>query len=219
VETVKIVSEDAIFNKIAEENERNIVLVCGLNDDGHVAISQTGFVAGKNGYILTAFHLFANPETKRVVIRIRKGNLIEIRESKGMTPLPQYDMALVKIDYQFETAVRTKARTLRSGEPLFSMGYARVEMSRFSHKTPLKKAYGRFYIYDNEISVPMGRDMRMQLSTLHTTFGASGSPVFDASGNVVGLLSLVQPVERSLQVYTWSAPITYYERFLKIFQK
>lgn len=217
VEITKFVSEDAVFEKIAEENKKNIVFIV-VNKADDVKYTGTGFVVGKSGYILTVAHLFDEGIDKKL-IEIKQGDQTLAKGVEDIVINPKYDLALIKIGHQFKTAVRTKARTLRSGEPVFSMGYPFTGWKEFSRKTSLKKSYGRFYLYANEKNSKTGRDMRMQICTTKIAKGASGSPIFDVNGDVIGVISLIQYLGYSYQVYDWSVPIEHYENFLKIFQR
>ncbi len=220
VEVTKIVSEDAIFEKIAGENEPNVVLVCAVDEQKRVRGILTGFVVGKNGYVLTAHHLYLNPNVKEIIVLVKTNNAIKKLKVEDATPLPQYDMVLLKVDHQFATEVKTKARELKSGELLFSMNYAQyLNVLKFSRETPLRRFYGRFNFYVHKKTASASLDATMQLSSLHATSGASGGPVFDRFGNVVGMFSLSMPIDRAFQVYDWSVPIEHYENYLKIFQK
>lgn len=219
VQMAKFVAEDAVFEKIAKANERNIVfIIVAVSEDKRY--TGTAFVVGRNGYLLTNNHMVKAAGDGKIFVKIKNGNRVETRVVKEIVRvLPQYDLALIKIDYQFKTAMRTKARLLKSGEPVFSMGYAHTAVNKFSWKTALKKSFGRFYLYAHAVWPANGFDMQMQLCTTKVAKGASGSPVFDANGDVVGVISMTMPLPNSYQVYDWAVPIRYYERFLKPLQK
>ncbi len=216
-EIVKFVSQDAIFEKIAKKNSANIVLVIA-SENGGFRSAGTGFVVREDGYILTAAHAVREGTNKNTEVIIKEGDKIVTVKVKNPIANQKYDLALLKIDYRFKTAVRTKARIMKSGETVFTMGYADGLRNKFSHKTALKKSYGRFYIYSPEKNSEDGSDMKMQLHTTKVAQGASGSPVFDANGDVVGVVSKIKPKEFSNQVYDWAVPIRYYELFLKPLQ-
>lgn len=219
VETVKIVntSADDVFEKIAKENERNIVLLYNTDAGGNIGYLATGFVVGENGYILTVFHFYNHPNAVNTFVKIREKDKVVVKKVQHVWPLPRYDMTLVQIDYRFASKVKTTPRRLNSGERLFSMGHALT-----SHEialSPAKKSYGRFYLYHPVEDQSFGLDVAEQLSSMYSANGASGSPVFDKDGFVVGITNMVRPVTFTGYPFCWSVPMEYYEQFLKPLQR
>ena len=146
---------------------------------GQPVTSGSGFVVERSGYVVTAAH-----------VAIEKGNAVSARAANGrvysgtvLDVLPKNDIALIRLRGYSGVAV-TPARNacLAGGEFVFSLGHPHdqgntvrvgsVQAASFGRPV----AYGKFG-YPDAIVLEMG-----------TEKGESGGPLFNQSGEFVGMV-------------------------------
>jgi S1-C subfamily serine protease len=152
----------------------------GRDSQRKIAItSGSGFLADRTGYVLTAGH-----------VAVARGYAVSARAANGriysgvvVDVLPGSDMALIKLrGYSGHAVSPTPDKCLARGDTVFSLGkpHAQGDTARvglldsmhFGHPV----AYGKFGYRDAMV-------LRM-----NTQKGESGGPLFNGSGNLVGMV-------------------------------
>lgn len=142
----------------------------------------TGFALNQ-GYVVTNYHVAAGAE--KIEIRGIKGDLTVSYSAKVIATDKKIDIAILKVDDSKFTgfgAIPYKFRfsTLDVGESVWALGYPMTEFmgneikftdGKISSKTGFQGDVSQY-----QISVPIQP-------------GNSGGPLFDASGNIVGITS------------------------------
>ncbi len=141
--------------------------------------SGSGFVIDGNGHVLTAAHvgvkLGTEVEAHSSDGRIYEGRVVAIQ--------PDNDMSLVKLSNFTGSPVTPAASTcLKAGDPLFSLGrpHAQGDTARIGQLESM--SFGRAVSYQG-YGYPDAMVLRM-----NTRKGESGGPVFDANGDLVGMV-------------------------------
>lgn len=133
----------------------------------------TGFFVSKDGYLLTNHHVIKGAE--RVAIKTVKGQL----KANIVKIDPQNDLALLKVDGNFNAIPISSNRKLHLGEEVFTIGYPRPAVQGFAPKLTKGEISSLTGIKDDprtyQISVPIQP-------------GNSGGPLVDSRGNVVGIV-------------------------------
>ncbi len=146
---------------------------------GRGVASGSGFMIDAQGHAMTAGHVAVAPRLK-VMARAADGR---IRDGRVVAVSTVPDIGLMKISRLRATPVRpAQSPCLRRGEPVFSLGRPRggKETARIGtlvsmrFGTPVR--YGRFG-YDDAMVVQMD-----------TRRGESGGPLFNARGELVGMI-------------------------------
>ena len=164
----KVVSAGELFKTASP----SVVLIEIYGEDGKVSGSGSGFVVAGDGVILTNYHVVAH--TKRATVRLANGDAYD--DVSVLDLDRRKDIALLKIKAVDLTPLKLgHSGSVQVGDKLYALG------------NPLG-------IFQNTLSegilsgVRQGDGYRMfQLST-PISQGSSGSPVFDAHGDVVGII-------------------------------
>lgn len=189
------------FKKV-EENKKNAVLVYVkfrvkyyINEKTYVFIEKigrgSGFVIDKNGLIGTANHNTLKKHGKYyVLIQRPEGNLV--KKAEIILKKPEYDFAILKINYKFKSQVKFNTKQLQSGEPLYCINYMFIDSDEIPHNVRRNITRGYFIrtyraTQDFLTLYKLGK-ISFQISNITASKGASGAPVFDKNGFFVGLV-------------------------------
>ncbi|HLX62939.1 MAG TPA: trypsin-like peptidase domain-containing protein [Planctomycetota bacterium] len=168
---------------IAREFQSSVALI--RSDDR----SATGFFVGSSGLLLTCAH--ALPVLGTVEIQYASDSDKKVLKSKEVTVLKidrDNDLALLQVQVKGKVrAVRFGAREAEAGESVCIIGNPGAEGTVFENtltqgvvSTSKRSVAGKDYIQ----------------TSASVNHGSSGSPVFDASANVIGMVQLkAMPLE------------------------
>lgn len=201
------------WGALVSKYEHSIMLCVGRNRTGGMAIG-TAWVVKSEGILATNAHVVAifDKYPIRAVIQNKTGTMFKVRRWKahpkyraGRTNSP--DVGLVEIDPRTETllalplAGADELKALTVGSPLGTIGYPGEMMQEYVSssegtgaeiKTPKTVAtfkvgwIGRIMTYAKTSGTDWTQTRFIQHSA-STTGGTSGSPMFNANGNVVAL--------------------------------
>lgn len=153
----------------------------GRSDDAlpRALTSGSGFVVGNGGYVMTAAH-----------VALREGNSVDAKSSTGriysgkVVALQRSpDIALIKLkDFSAPVVQPAAATCIRKGAALYSLGkpHAKGDTARIGELRSM--SFGRPVSY-NGFGYPDAMVLRMG-----TRKGESGGPVFNASGQLSGMM-------------------------------
>jgi serine protease Do len=158
------------------------------SDDG----SGTGFVVGSKGYVLTCAHVIPMLGDPEVSFRRVEGGNVAMKSVKAtvLRMDQKRDLALLKIDAgQALPVVRLEtAGKLEMGEPVSVIGNPGLgrkildyTMTQGIVSNPVRKIEGQDFVQTSAAVNP----------------GASGGPMFNSKGNVVGLAVLKASIENT----------------------
>lgn len=162
------------------EIDRNATAISGKDANSSIAItSGSGFVVNHDGYLLTAGHVAVKPgyavQARAANGRVYTGTVVDV--------LPTNDMALIKLrGFSGKPAEPAASQCLTPGSIVYSLGKpheqgdtARVGNLQSMHfGRPV--SYGKFG-YPDAMVLHMG-----------TQRGESGGPLFNAQGQLVGMV-------------------------------
>lgn len=182
----KVVSAGDLFKAASP----SVVLIEVYGEDGKVAGSGSGFVVAADGAILTNYHVVAH--TKSATVRLANGDAYD--DVSVLDLDKRKDLALIKIKaIDLPPLKLGHSASVQVGDKLYALG------------TPLG-------FFQNTLSVGILSGVRQadgyrmfQLST-PISHGSSGSPVFDAHGDVVGVIEAT--VEEGQNI-NFAIPIDY----------
>lgn len=147
-------------------------VVCLYATYGRKSTQYTGFILDPGGLILCTTHGLKNFENVRVVLydgRILVGKPIKVD--------PKTDLALIQVPPRLESSIALQSgrNRLDIGERVYSIG---CPVNRIGT------------VYPGEVNGPPRRAASMLYWEVSMEIhpGSSGSPVFDARGNLVGLV-------------------------------
>jgi TPR repeat protein len=135
--------------------------------------SGTGVFISKDGLVITAAHVVKNALSIKVVTQqgVKTARIIKIDVSN--------DVALLKCEGQFQAVPIKSSSGIKLGQAVFTVGFPDIQLQGFSPKMTQGEISSLSGIQDDprdwQISVPVQP-------------GNSGGPLFDANGNVVGLV-------------------------------
>ena len=142
-------------------------------DSGQPQSSGTGVFVSQDGLLITAAHVIKNAHAIKIVTRqgLRPAHVIKIDSSN--------DVALLKCEGQFQAVPIKSSGGVKLGQPVFTVGFPDTQLQGFSPKMTQGEISSLSGIQDDprdwQISVPVRP-------------GNSGGPLFDAQGNVIGLV-------------------------------
>jgi S1-C subfamily serine protease len=133
----------------------------------------TGFFIAPDGRLLTAAHLVAKAATVRV--RTRQGMLAaEVVRVDTIN-----DVALLKVEGQHEALRVAPSRSVRIGDPVFTVGFPNIAVQGLTPKLTKGDVNSLAGIQD---------DPRSFQISVAVQPGNSGGPLVDRAGNVIGLV-------------------------------
>jgi S1-C subfamily serine protease len=142
--------------------------------------SGSGFFIDDNGHVLTAAHVAINRNWRVEATgpdgRTYNGTVVDV--------LPENDIALIKLDRVSDVAPVVPAANacLSPGDPVYSLGKPRERGDTARLGRVESMSFGRPVTYDG-FGYPDAMVMRLQ-----TRKGESGGPVFNRSGELVGMV-------------------------------
>jgi len=155
-----------------------VVLILGRSAEG--GWHGSGFFVSESGYILTNEHVadsqLVQAGKAELAVKTLDGRVYPVRIIKSD---PEQDLALLKVvapTRQFQSVTIGNSNRVRKGEPVFNIGNPGTASEAYEHSftvgvvAGLDREYGLM-----ELSMP-GRG------------GQSGSPVFNESGKVIGVV-------------------------------
>ena len=162
-----------------------VVLVYTRNKDMGALKAGTGFVVDKDGFIMTAKHVVEDPEAEYIFVKIIENGETIIKKAIKAYGSYLHDVAVLKINHTFKKAAKFSKNYIASGSPVYTIDFPLVGEKGLVYAIP---AYSSGEFFKNILH---GKDNApTQLSTLPVAPGFSGAPIFDANGDVVGLVSL-----------------------------
>lgn len=167
--------------------------------------SGSGFLVGSSGYVMTAAH-----------VAVKAGNSVSARAANGkvysgqvVSILPSNDMALIKLrGYMGKAATPASSQCLSAGSMVYSLGkpHAQGDTARIGKVQAMHfgrpVSYGKFG-YPDAIVLSMG-----------TQKGESGGPLFNQSGELVGMVvSTLTDANGNLVNMAHAIPVSALARF------
>jgi S1-C subfamily serine protease len=151
--------------------------------DSNVASSGSGFAISSNGLIATNYHVVEN--ARNIKVRGVSGNFDRTYSAKVLLSDKNNDLAIIKIDDNRFSGLGTipyviKPEIARTGENIFVLGF------------PLRASMGdEVKLTNGIVSSKTGfqGDVTSYQISAPVQPGNSGGPLFDAKGNVVGIIN------------------------------
>jgi S1-C subfamily serine protease len=145
--------------------------------------SGTGFAISSNGIIATNYHVIENAQT--IKVRGVNSNFNKIYKAKVLVSDKNNDLALIQIIDDSFTSLDAipyvlKTKLVNAGENIFALGY------------PLRAAMGdEIKLTNGIVSSKTGfqGDITSYQVSAPVQPGNSGGPLFDANGNVIGIIN------------------------------
>jgi S1-C subfamily serine protease len=208
---------EAIYN-----NASNLLFLYTKDKDKKTNGSGTAFVIDKSGILITAYHMVNDKAIKEVFALIPAGNGKWKEERVNwILPLPQYDLALLRVNRTFPTQVKLRDEKILSGEPVYALGYPlTTEEDLKTAKNAITASQGFIFKYQYiNVSDALGVKGIFILAFLPIAFGNSGCPAFDKDGNVIGLINAQMQIPPA-KGYAFSViiPATHIETLLQMRQ-
>lgn len=160
-------SQKALIKDINNKQESPVI------DEG--TFTGSGFALNKEGYVLTSYHVVADASS----IYISNEKFAQLK-MKVIYTNPKLDMAVLKVDDEDFIGFKEIPYSLRKsvadpGEKVYTLGYPREDMVFGEGSVSSYTGFeGDTAAY--QISIPVNP-------------GNSGGPLFDAQGNLIGIVS------------------------------
>ncbi|MBP5984034.1 MAG: trypsin-like peptidase domain-containing protein [Fluviicola sp.] len=170
-EKMSIIEPKKVVKEVADASLASVIIK--RNDKGH----GSGFAISNDGYILTNFHVIAGKTTGKLEgIKVILSNGEEL-EAKVVRYNRSRDIALLKVDYQFEKAfVLNSIKDIKNLQEVYTIGTPKsVELGQTVTKGLISNERNK-----NNNSV-------LQLS-ISLNGGNSGGPLFDKTGVLYGVI-------------------------------
>lgn len=165
----------AIYRKLRP----TVVVVGHLMPDGEV-VHAAGVVVDPTGVIATAYHVVDKPTAVARLVMTSEGRAYAIQEILAADRVN--DVALVRVDAA-DLAAATLSAGDAEGTPLTIVSHPAAEF--YSVTQGLLRRY--------QSSVTLGKQTVQMSVTADFTDGASGGPVFNARGEIAGIVSARRP--------------------------
>lgn len=181
--------ETGLMNLVMQEKDKSVYLKLFPTSDDNVNVSSntpasgTGFDITSNGLIVTNSHVI-NGATK-ISVRGINGDFSKLYSAKLLTEDKNNDLAIIQINDPTFTSLGSipftiAARTSDVGSSVYALGY------------PLKSVMGdEIKLTNGIISSKSGfqGDVTSYQISVPLQPGNSGGPLFDANGNLVGVVN------------------------------
>lgn len=135
----------------------------------------SGVVVDKNGYIVTNHHVIEDAKTIKITMHTG-----ETYEAKVIGSDSKADVALLKVDAELEPVVFGNSDNLRVGDKTIAIGNPLGQLGGTVTE-------GIISALDRELSVD-GQNMTLLQTDSAINPGNSGGGLFDASGNLIGVV-------------------------------
>ena len=171
------------YRAIVDRNQRAVAIIWVEFGPDEV-FTATAFAVRSDGTMLTNRHVVVGAEGDRRPTRMAV-RFADSRQNWRATLLgvsASADLALIKLDIRGGTpavSLNSRADTLRQGDPIALIGYP------LSTDLPMSGEYARTSFWAGSVSKVL--DDVIQVDG-YGAQGASGSPIFDRNGEVVGIL-------------------------------
>lgn len=190
------------LTKIVEQNNNFVALLILVNEQKEIIGSGSGFLVDKNGLLATNYHVIK--DAKGGVVKFPDKNLYVIESIEAINP--KKDLALIKIDYKNDAYVKMGySDILKPGDGIVAIG------SPFALANSVSEG-----IVSGIRNIAEG-DKRIQISAPISP-GSSGGPLFNLSGEVVGVTSSGY-VGGGAQNINFAIPIEYVKDLMKNINK
>ncbi|MDO4816703.1 MAG: trypsin-like peptidase domain-containing protein [Bacillota bacterium] len=160
-----------------------------LGQQGSVAVSGSGFVVTVDGYILTNYHVvkYAHERKSSVTVMFKDGSAYEAA-IVGFDA--ENDLAVLKIDASNLTPVSVgDSSSIKVGDTVYAIGNPLGELD-FSMTTGSISALDRSIVTDSAQPA-----INMFQFDAAVNSGNSGGPVYNTSGQVIGMVTAKSGVE------------------------
>ncbi len=171
------------YSSIVDRNQQAVAIIWVEFGPGEV-FTATAFAVRPDGTMLTNRHVVAGEDGTRQPTRIaiRFADSRQNWRGRVLAVAPDADLAVVKVDIRGGTpavALNAGADTLGPGDPVALIGYP------LGTDLPMAGDYARTSFWAGSVSKVLEDLVQIDGYGAH---GASGSPVFDGAGEVVGVL-------------------------------
>ena len=143
-------------------------------NDATIQASGTGFFVTTDGYLLTNYHVV--DKAYRIVVKVQQ----ETYEARLIKNDSINDVALLKVSGTFKALSVASSRTVRLGDPIFTIGYPNPDIQGIEAKLTRGEINSLAGMQDDpryfQISAPLQP-------------GNSGGPLVNQDGNVVGVVT------------------------------
>ena len=172
--------DQALQQAVGIRTEVTMTNFFGMTSSG--AVSGSGFIISEDGYILTNYHVVENGYTANLDIQVITADGTEY-SAKIVGVEPNNDIAVLKIDAQgLNAAALGNSDELRVGDEIFAVGNPLGELE-FSMSS------GHVSALDRVINTQESERINMFQIDAAVNEGNSGGPVYNALGEVVGIVT------------------------------
>ncbi len=172
--------DQALQQAVGIRTEVTMTNFFGMTSSG--AVSGSGFIISEDGYILTNYHVVENGYTANLDIQVITSDGTEYT-AKIVGVEPNNDIAVLKIDAQgLNAAALGNSDELRVGDEIFAVGNPLGELE-FSMSS------GHVSALDRVINTQESERINMFQIDAAVNEGNSGGPVYNALGEVVGIVT------------------------------
>ncbi len=201
------------FSGIMDGNQAAVALVWVEFVQGQV-ITATAFAVRSDGLLVTNRHVVAGEDgtarPRRIAVRFADSE--QTWRASVLALAPDADLALLKVDIQGGVptvyALNARPDTLAQGDPLALVGFP------MGTELPMTGEHARTSFWAGSVSKAL--DDLIQVDG-YGAEGASGSPVFDRAGEVVGVVYGGEPGSAGRIVY--AVPSSAVQQLLDVFSR
>jgi S1-C subfamily serine protease len=190
---VSTLAKEKSGTEVFEQNGNRVCVILVI--DGSSAKSGTGFLVTKLGHIVTNHHV-VDENAKMVKVRFPDEKTWRSATVVKTTAIP--DLALIKIEpiaLHCEPVHVARYTSAKIGSHVFALGFPGIEVAKESD------AIAHSSFTDGIIS-NLEREV-MQNKCIQTTatinHGNSGGPLFDSTGRVIGVNTMVQITDKQVR--------------------
>ena len=172
--------EQALGQAVGIKTEVTMTNFFGMTSSG--AVSGSGFIISGDGYILTNYHVVENAYTANLNVQVMTYDGTNYNATiVGVEP--NNDVAVLKIDATgLNAAVLGNSDELRVGDAVYAVGNPLAELE-FSMSS------GHVSALDRVINTQESEKINMFQIDAAVNEGNSGGPVYNAMGEVVGIVT------------------------------